>query len=122
MDKQNIAVRAVFLGLIMLIGSSLVLIPLWGTTGTALSRILSLCVVTWIELRALKGSVWGKDQWVTLGKVLAAGAAMAFTIMVLIKFSCTVSIILAVSLVLYLVMLLIMREVKYEEITSIFSR
>lgn len=122
MDKQNIAIRAVLIGLITLIASSLVLIPLWGTSGTALARILSLCMVMWIELRALRGNVWGKGQWVTIGRVLAAGAAMALTIMVLLKLSCAVSIILAVSLALYLVMLLIMREVRYGEITSIFSR
>lgn len=119
MDKQNVAVQSVLYGLIVLILSSLVMIPLWGGTGTALSRILSLCVVVWIELRVLKGSVWGKDQWVTLGRVLAAGAAMVLIIMVLIKLSCTMSIVLVVSLVLYLVMLLMMREVRYEEIKSL---
>lgn len=122
MDKQNKAVRAVLIGLIVLIVSSFILIPLWGAKGIALARTFSLCVVIWVQLRALKDGVWGKVQWVTFGRVLAAGAAMALTIMVLIKLSCTVPVALAVSFVLYLVMLVLMREMRYGEITGIFSR
>jgi len=119
MNKQNVAVLSVLSGMVVVILTSIVLIPMWGPVGTAFSRLVSLYVILLVEMKVLFRNWWNRGLISTLIKSLAAGSAMAMAAFLLTRYSSALPVLIGLSLAIYTAVLLLIREISLHELVNL---
>jgi O-antigen/teichoic acid export membrane protein len=116
MNKQGTAIRGMILGLIVTLISSLIFIPRLGPVGSALSWTISTFAVLFFELYVLFWSLYCKDTFLTFFRSAFAGCIMAFAMLLLDRFATMLPILVSVPALLYMGMLILLREIKIYEV------